>query len=83
MYVYLRISSYPFVQFKFSVYGRKQTYIHTHASCNAVTLVWGSLRLAPITPSFTNALEIQKESNSAAKNNISTAKLQDLLSTHL
>jgi len=20
---------------------------HTHASCNAVTLVWGSLRLAP------------------------------------
>ena len=41
---------------KFSVYGRKQTdrqtdrhtYIHTHM-CNAVTLVWGSLRLAPIT----------------------------------
>ena len=39
---------------KFSVYGRKQTdrqtdrqtYIHTHV-CNAVTLVWGSLRLAP------------------------------------
>jgi len=25
-----------------------QTEIHTHASCNAVTLVWGSLRLAPI-----------------------------------
>ena len=22
------------------------TYIHTHMSCNAVTLVWGSLRLA-------------------------------------
>ena len=22
---------------------------HTHATCNAVTLVWGSLRLAPIT----------------------------------
>ena len=21
---------------------------HTHVSCNAVTLVWGSLRLAPI-----------------------------------
>ena len=21
---------------------------HTHATCNAVTLVWGSLRLAPI-----------------------------------
>jgi len=25
----------------------RQTYIHTHV-CNAVTLVWGSLRLAPI-----------------------------------
>ena len=39
-------SSHPFVQFKFSVYGHKQaskqTYIHTHASCNAVPLVWGS-----------------------------------------
>ena len=50
MYVYLRF------QLKFSVYGltyvrtyvRRQTDIHTHASCNAVTLVWGSLRLAPI-----------------------------------
>ena len=31
---------------KFTVYGRKQTYIHT-TSANAVTLVWGSLRLAP------------------------------------
>ena len=30
-------------------YVRTQTDIHTHASCNAVTLVWGSLRLAPIT----------------------------------
>ena len=29
----------------------RHTYIHTHThtSCNAVTLVWGSLRLAPIT----------------------------------
>ena len=26
-----------------------QTDIHTHNFCNAVTLVWGSLRLAPIT----------------------------------
>ena len=26
------------------------TDIHTHASSNAVTLVWGSLRLAPIIP---------------------------------
>ena len=25
----------------------KQASIHTHAVCNAVTLVWGSLRLAP------------------------------------
>ena len=32
---------------KFTVYGRKQTYIHT-TSANAVTLVWGSLRLTPI-----------------------------------
>ena len=32
--------------FKFTVYGRKQTDIHT-TSANAVTLVWGSLRLAP------------------------------------
>jgi len=27
---------------------RMQTDIHTHASCNAVMLVWGSLRLAPM-----------------------------------
>ena len=43
--------AHPFVQFKFSVYGHKQTSkqadIHTHVR-NAVTLVWGSLRLAPI-----------------------------------
>ena len=35
---------------KFMVYGRKQTYIDTYihkTSANAVTLVWGSLRLAP------------------------------------
>ena len=32
---------------KFRVYGRKQANIHTHM-CNAVMLVWGSLRLAPI-----------------------------------
>ena len=40
---------YPFVQFKFSVYGL--TYvpdIHVYATCNAVMLVWGSLRLVPI-----------------------------------
>ena len=40
------------VQFKFSVYGYvyadRQTYIHT--SCNAVSLVWGSIRLAPKIP---------------------------------
>ena len=33
---------------KFTVYGRKQASIHTHFR-NAVMLVWGSLRLAPIT----------------------------------
>ena len=27
----------------------RHTYIHTHTSRNVVTLVWGSLRLAPIT----------------------------------
>ena len=26
-----------------------QTYTYVHVTCNAVTLVWGSLRLAPIT----------------------------------
>ena len=36
----------PFVQFKYSVYGRSYwTYMYT--SWNAVLLVWGSLRLAP------------------------------------
>ena len=35
---------FPFVQFK---YGHTQTDRHTHMSCNAVTLVWGSLSLAP------------------------------------
>ena len=44
MYVYVNL--YSFVQFKISVYGLKyRTY--THASSNAVMLVWGSLRLAP------------------------------------
>ena len=43
---------------KFTVYGHKQTDrqtdIHT-TSANAVTLVWGSLRLAPITlPTYTD-----------------------------
>ena len=32
---------------KFTVYGHKQASIHTHVR-NAVTLVWGSLRLASI-----------------------------------
>ena len=32
---------------KFTVYGHKQANIHTHVR-NAVPLVWGSLRLAPI-----------------------------------
>jgi len=33
---------------KWSVQANKQANIHTHG-CNEVTLVWGSLRLAPIT----------------------------------
>ena len=37
------------IQFKFTVYGHKQASRHTHASCNAVPLVWDSLRLAPVT----------------------------------
>ena len=41
--------SYPFLKFKFLVYGLTDVPdIHVHASCNAVTLVWGSLRLTPI-----------------------------------
>ena len=43
------LPSFLFVQLKFSVYGHTQTDRHTHASCNAVTLVWGLLRLFPIT----------------------------------
>ena len=46
----VRIPSFPFVQFKFQYMAtRKQTDIHTHASCNAVMLAWGLLRLVPIT----------------------------------
>ena len=43
-----RVPLFPFVQFKFSVYGLTQTDRHTHASSNAVPLVWDSLRLAPL-----------------------------------
>ena len=39
------------VHLKFTVYGRKQARIHTHFR-NAVPLVWGLLRLAPITTSM-------------------------------
>ena len=40
-------SMYLFVQFKFQYMAtHKRTNIHV--SCNAVLLVWGSLRLAPI-----------------------------------
>ena len=38
---------FKYAHLKFTVYGRKHTYIHT-TSANAVTLVWGSLRLVPI-----------------------------------
>ena len=41
---------FPFVKLNFRYMGaNRQTDRHTHASRNAVTLVWGSLRLAPIT----------------------------------
>ena len=42
------LPSFLFVQLKFLVYGHTHTDRHTHTSCNAVTLVWGSLRLTPI-----------------------------------
>ena len=38
------------------MYVRRQTDIHTHASCNAVTLVWSLLRLAPIICDVTKAV---------------------------
>ena len=37
-------------------YADRQTDIHTHTSCNAVTLVWGLLRLAPIICDVTKAV---------------------------
>ena len=36
----------PFVRFGIWPQANRQS--ETHASCNAVSLVWGSLRLAPI-----------------------------------
>ena len=44
------VPSFLFVQVKFLVYGLTNTDRQTdiHASCNAVPLVWGSLRLAPL-----------------------------------
>ena len=33
--------------YRFVMYGHTQTDRHTHGSCNAVLLVWGSLRLTP------------------------------------
>ena len=38
---------HPFIQFKFLVYGYTVVDIYTNASCNAVSLVWGSLMLTP------------------------------------
>ena len=51
---------YPFVQFKFSVYGHTQT--HTHASCNAVPLVWHSLRFASMTVYLASSLHFTASS---------------------
>ena len=44
---------------KFTLYSRKQTYIHT-TSANAVTLVWGSLRLTPIKAPLKNNYDPQR-----------------------
>ena len=46
IYVYLRIHSFNLNFWYMAVYIPTHTY--THASCNAVTLVWGSLRLTLI-----------------------------------
>ena len=42
------VPSFPFIQFKFSVYGHTYADRHTYTSCNAVPVVWGLFRLAPI-----------------------------------
>ena len=42
MHVYLQFCSFN-LKFWYMAANR-----HTHASCNVVTLVWGSLRLAPM-----------------------------------
>ena len=48
MHAYLRtFGLHEFAHLKFTVYGCGQTDIHT-TSANAVTLVWRSLKLAPI-----------------------------------
>ena len=57
--------SYPFVQFKYSVYGRTG---HLHASRNAVTLVWGSLRLTPITETTYTSTVSQQSTNRTSSN---------------
>ena len=44
----VRVPSFPFVQLNGHTYANRQIDRHTHASCNAVPLVWGSLRLTPI-----------------------------------
>ena len=49
---------FKFAHLKFTVYGRGQTDIHT-TSANAVTLVWGSLRLVPINAGCIVALVIK------------------------
>ena len=41
----VEMPSFPFVKVNFRYMAAN---IHTHGSHNAVTLVWGSLRLAPI-----------------------------------
>ena len=40
-----------------------RSYMYTHASCNAVPLVWGSLRLAPIIVSLSTVKYINANNN--------------------
>ena len=47
IYVYLCIRSFN-LNFRYMATRKQHTYIHTIR--NAITLVWGSLRLAPISP---------------------------------
>ena len=53
---------------------------HTHASCNAVTLVWSSLRLAPISQDELQSMHLKPRTASVSKPD-AKVKLNVLLST--